>query len=353
MSELIITVLITTHNYGRFIEEAIASVLSQDFPLSQVEVLVVDDGSTDDTQERLKEYGSRIRYFYKPNGGQAAALNYGIARASGEIVAFLDADDLFLPGKLKCVVDAFQKNPALGMVYHRLLEWHVQTDERRERTFAAISGDIHKIPDQFISYVSEPASCVSFRRSALKPLLPIPEDIRMLGDCYLVTLIPFLTPILAVPEFLALYRIHGSNNYGADERELPLEVQKRRLHMWGIVTNAMCEWLDKNGVKRQAPERAFLNSWIAYHSRQRFEIEPPGRLKYFRFVVRENYINSRNQTWKFTVFNYIVSPLVLLFGYRKRNLVEEWQGRFIRNLQALLSRFFATREKDKARARKI
>jgi glycosyltransferase involved in cell wall biosynthesis len=353
MREPVVSVLITTYNYGRFVGEAIESVLSQDFPPDRFEILVVDDGSTDDTQERVKKYSERIRYFYKPNGGQAAALNYGIARACGEIVALLDADDLFMPGKVKRIAETFEKDAGLGMVYHRLLEWYAQTDERRERSFSPISGDLLKAPDRFLSYASEPASCVSFRRSVLTRLLPIPEEIRMLGDCYLVTLTPFLSPILAIPEFLALYRIHGSNSYGADERDLSLEVHKRRLRMWRVATDAMCEWLSNNGIKLRAPERAFLNSWIAYHSRQRFEIEAPGRLKYFRFVVRENYINSRNQTWKFTVFNYIVSPLVLLFGYRKRNLVEEWQGRFIRNLQALLSRFSATREKDKARARKI
>src|SRR6266436_367397 len=81
----LITVLITTHNYGHFIEHAIDSVLSQDFPLEQVQILVVDDGSIDDTRDRVKKYGSRVEYFYKPNGGQASALNFGFAHARGEI----------------------------------------------------------------------------------------------------------------------------------------------------------------------------------------------------------------------------------------------------------------------------
>ena len=81
MREPAVSVLITTYNHGRFVGEAIESLLSQDFPPDRFEIPVVDDGSTDDTQERVKKYGERIRYFYRPNGGQAAALNYGIARA--------------------------------------------------------------------------------------------------------------------------------------------------------------------------------------------------------------------------------------------------------------------------------
>src|SRR5229473_6986834 len=110
MTTPLVTVLITTYNYGRFIEEAIDSVFSQEYPPDKIQILVVDDGSTDDTSERIKKYGSRIEYFYKPNGGQASALNFGIAKARGEIVTLLDADDFFLPGKLARVVEAFQRD---------------------------------------------------------------------------------------------------------------------------------------------------------------------------------------------------------------------------------------------------
>src|SRR6476646_7317531 len=100
MSVPLISVVITTYNYGRFIEQAIGSVLSQEFPAEQVEIVVVDDGSTDDTAERVKKYGSRVRYLQQENRGQAAALNFGFAKARAEIISLLDADDYFLPGKL-------------------------------------------------------------------------------------------------------------------------------------------------------------------------------------------------------------------------------------------------------------
>src|SRR5262249_21648517 len=93
MTSPFITILITTYNYGPFIEQAIDSVLSQAFPADQLEILVVDDGSMDDTSQRIQKYGDRIRYLPKPNGGQASALNFGFAHARGEIVCLLDADD--------------------------------------------------------------------------------------------------------------------------------------------------------------------------------------------------------------------------------------------------------------------
>src|SRR5262249_10020117 len=119
-----VTVLITTYNYGRFIEQAIESVLSQVYPADRVQIVVVDDGSTDDTWEVVKKYGSRIEYYLKENGGQATALNLGFEKANGEIVALLDADDLFLPEKLRRIGEAFERDLRLGMVYHQTREWY-------------------------------------------------------------------------------------------------------------------------------------------------------------------------------------------------------------------------------------
>src|ERR1700730_7301864 len=190
----IITVLIIAYNYGRFIEEAIDSVLAQDFPDDQVEIIVVDDGSTDDTAERVRKYGERVRYFHKPNGGQGSALNYGMAKATGEMVTLLDADDFFLPRKLARVVEAFQGDAKWGIVYHRIGVWHEKTGERLEWDFADVSGDLHKEPDKFVAYLTPPNLAISFRRSAVNKLLPIPEQIRMLADCYISALIPFVAP---------------------------------------------------------------------------------------------------------------------------------------------------------------
>src|ERR1700687_3313331 len=103
-----VTVLLDTYNQEAFIEKAITSVLNQDFPASETEILVVDDGSTDNTPEIVRKFAPRVRLLRKINGGQASAFNAGIPEARGEIVAFLDGDDWWAPGKLACVVEAMK-----------------------------------------------------------------------------------------------------------------------------------------------------------------------------------------------------------------------------------------------------
>src|SRR5271156_2445012 len=136
MTAPLFTVLIDSFNYGRYIEEAVRSVLEQDVPVQQVEILVVDDGSTDDAERRLQQFGDAIRYLKKPNGGQALAFNFGWPHA------LLDADDVWLPNKLRRIDEAFLSQPDAGMTYHRLYEW---TEDGKLATgghFIPVSGRV-------------------------------------------------------------------------------------------------------------------------------------------------------------------------------------------------------------------
>lgn len=94
-----ISVIITSYNYARFIGEAIESVLGQTY--QDFEVIVVDDGSTDDTRSVLDRFGDHITCIYQTNQGKSAALNQGIASAQGRYLAFLDSDDCWLPHSLQ------------------------------------------------------------------------------------------------------------------------------------------------------------------------------------------------------------------------------------------------------------
>jgi glycosyltransferase involved in cell wall biosynthesis len=117
MSNPLVSALIDTYNHERFIEQAVESVLAQDFPSADREILVVDDGSTDKTPELLRKFGPRLRILRKANGGQASAFNHGIPECRGQIVAFLGEDDWWAPNKLSSVAAAFAADPAVYVSY--------------------------------------------------------------------------------------------------------------------------------------------------------------------------------------------------------------------------------------------
>ena len=146
------SVLIDTYNYGHYVEEAVASALAQDFPPGEREILVVDDGSTDDTAARLRKFGNAIRYLYKANGGQASAFNRGFQHARGEVVALLDADDVWLPDKLSRIREAFERNPDAGMAYHRMYWWDGASGTEADRYFIAVSGRVPESRGALLKY---------------------------------------------------------------------------------------------------------------------------------------------------------------------------------------------------------
>jgi glycosyltransferase involved in cell wall biosynthesis len=106
----LVSVIVPAYNAAKYLAQNIESVLRQTY--RNFELLVVDDGSTDDTAEVVARYGDRVIYFRKPNGGGASARNYGIARSRGEFIAPLDADDYWLPGKLERTMAVFEKTAA-------------------------------------------------------------------------------------------------------------------------------------------------------------------------------------------------------------------------------------------------
>jgi glycosyltransferase involved in cell wall biosynthesis len=110
----LVSVVIPNYNCGRFLVEALDSVFAQTYPA--VEIIVVDDGSTDESRDVLRRYAGRVRVVEEANQGVSAARNYGIRESRGELVAFLDADDLWHPEKLAKQVPLFD-NPAVGLVH--------------------------------------------------------------------------------------------------------------------------------------------------------------------------------------------------------------------------------------------
>ena len=115
-----VSVIIPTYNRSSLVTEAVGSVLQQTH--TDVEVIVVDDGSTDDTRSTIEQISDeRVKYYYKDNGGRCTARNYGLIKAQGDYITFLDHDDLWPPEFLQIFIDRFDKNPDYDAVYTRVI----------------------------------------------------------------------------------------------------------------------------------------------------------------------------------------------------------------------------------------
>jgi glycosyltransferase involved in cell wall biosynthesis len=325
MARPFVTVLIDTYDYGHYIEEAIESVLSQDFPPEHVEILVVDDGSTDDTAERVRKYEPRVQYLWKPNGGQASAFNFGLERARGEIVAFLDADDYWLPGKLRRVADEFDRHPDAGMVYHKVREFHSQRGVFEDGGMPLLSGFLPANAKDLLSYVLHPTSFLAFRRSALQPLLPIPEKLTIQADAHLSGLIVFLAPIVGVPEFLAVYRVHGQNLF-ADPTRANKPRYELRLKTRRALVDGMKGWLDERGYNlRQSDLYAFFKQWDLVQEKDEFVAAPPSRVKISRHLMQYAHFYAPQMSRRHRAVTYANAAGSLVVGYKNVHRLDEWR----------------------------
>lgn len=208
----LVSILINNYNYGRFLGEAIDSALAQTY--RSIEVIVVDDGSTDNSREVLTKYVGRIVAIEKENGGQPTAFNAGFAASKGDIICFLDADDLFLPEKIQTVVDVFHQNPFVAWCFDRVVQFDEQTSVRRvpasnwksgpwdERNTMSVRGVAPNIPTA--------TSGLSFRRETLARICPMPE-FPVATDGYLKLVAVGLEQGWMAREEITLQRIHGEN----------------------------------------------------------------------------------------------------------------------------------------------
>jgi hypothetical protein len=216
MPQPLVTVLIDTYNHARFIEEAITSVIQQDFSFSDMEILVVDDGSTDRTPEIVRKFAPRVRLIRKKNGGQASAFNAGIPEAQGEIVAFLDGDDWWARDKLSRVAGVMSADPALGIVGHGIVIVHRDGREQSEtlregyrfQANTAEGARLFRLRRSFLG-----TSRMTIRADLLRRIGPVPEALVVEADEYLFTLAAALGAAEVLKEPLTYYRLHDANGF--------------------------------------------------------------------------------------------------------------------------------------------
>ncbi|MBD2109840.1 glycosyltransferase [Nodosilinea sp. FACHB-13] len=210
------SIIINNFNYDRFLSQAIDSALAQTY--AYVEVIVVDDGSTDGSRQIIESYGDRITAIFQANGKQGAAFNNGFAHSKGEVIIFLDADDYLYPTAVEQVVAAWRSS--LSKVHYRL---DVIDSEGQPRGFSYPQGSVLSRGDvaPYVldrgTYTGVPTSGNALSRQALTNVMPIPAEFYTSSDDYLSVLMPLYGDVAAVETPLGAYRIHTSNQWALTE----------------------------------------------------------------------------------------------------------------------------------------
>lgn len=202
-----VSVVIPTFNRGALLIPAIESVLAQSY--SDFEIIVVDDGSTDDTERVAAQYLDRLTYIQQPNGGVARARNSGILQARGELICFLDSDDLWRPGKLARQVQFADAHPEYGLIATEIAPFDEDGDHPQRA-----KAKLYRIRNGFVlehllfwNWIQ--TSTVMVRRKCLDQVGLFDEDVGQFGEDWLLWMrIAAEFPVYFLPEPLVRYRIH-------------------------------------------------------------------------------------------------------------------------------------------------
>jgi glycosyltransferase involved in cell wall biosynthesis len=324
MPKVFVSILIDTYNHERFIEEAVRSVLSQDFPAAEREILVVDDGSVDRTPEILRRFGSEIRVLRKANGGQASAFNTGIPECRGEIIAFLDGDDWWAPGKLRRVAELLAGDPALGAVGHAIIEAfnngceHVIAPERplRLRLNSGYAADVFRLHRCYFG-----TSRLTLRADVARKLLPIPEGLILEADEYLFILAAAIADVAVLTEPLTYYRLHGSNLFMSPGTSSGGELRKQRV--FATLATELRRTLPTVGAPKDAVA-SILEFVDAEAAQLRLRVAGGWPWETFRTETAIYRIQHRDASWKNKLFRGITMIPALVLPPRWFYYIRAW-----------------------------
>lgn len=239
----LVSILINNRNYSRWLGEAIESALGQTYAL--VEVVVVDDGSTDASREVMEQYTGRIKPVHQPHRGQAAALNAGVAAAAGKVLFFLDADDLCEPRRVEDIMAVLRETDpevaGASLLFHpqrmcdaagrpmrqrfpgRLVRIGSYLNGTLAEAFPEGSMAVISTPSQagqfllhkhYLPFLTSATSGIAVTRSMAERLFPLPETgITICADSFLSLGALLEGPVILVNRELSRFRMHGKNRY--------------------------------------------------------------------------------------------------------------------------------------------
>jgi len=255
----LVSIIINNYNYAAFLRAAIDSALGQSY--RPIEVIVVDDGSIDQSRAIIDSYGDRVKPILKKNGGQASTLNTGFAHCQGDTVIFLDADDVLRPHAAQCVADAFSAQPQTAKIQYRM---EVMDGDGKPtgaikppRHIPLPAGDLKKQEMLFpFDLTWLPTSGNAFSARALRSIFPIPEEVygKVGADWYVAHLTPLFGPVISLDDVCAYYRVHKSNNYELAEPQLNLAHIRQTILYCDDTRSYLLKYADQLGLPDRPAE---------------------------------------------------------------------------------------------------
>jgi glycosyltransferase involved in cell wall biosynthesis len=266
----LVTAVVATYNRANLVDNAIESILRQTY--SNIEVIVVDDGSIDDTQDVLKRYGDLVRVIFQANAGPSAARNRGIAEARGEIVAFLDSDDLWHQSKIERQVEALQRagesvpcclcnaelcftdRPAVSSFENAVLK---PVDE--EGIWSNVS---EVLADRFVLF----NQMAAVRRSALEKVGGFNEKLRYMEDYDLALRLSLLGPFAFIREPLVIWNQGSAGSLSAEAYQQRIRLKEIEVGIREDLLSGLDAGDDREPLKRQmrsALKKSRRRLWIA------------------------------------------------------------------------------------------
>jgi glycosyltransferase involved in cell wall biosynthesis len=272
------SIIIKNYNYGRFVRQAIESALAVDW--HDKEIIVVDDGSTDDSRAAITPFTDRIISIFADNGGQTKAANTGFERSTGNVVTFLDSDDLLLPTVARQVIATWREGIAkvqYGMTYVDKalrpvgLDWPVFSEQHTPDLMRRSMRETG-------TYLASPTS--AFSRDFLKEVFPLPTRDQGLYaiDAYLNMLAPFFGDVVSLRSPQYLYRRHDKNDSGFASIRQYLERYPRLINELDILRRLANELLRRKGITASIVSRNEYHANIALVSKRFFPDRYPDRL---------------------------------------------------------------------------
>jgi glycosyltransferase involved in cell wall biosynthesis len=338
----LLSVLIDTYNHERYIEQAVVSAIEQDFPASDYEIVVVDDGSTDRTAEIVRKFAPHVRLVNKKNGGQASAFNAAFPELRGEIVAILDGDDWFARGKLNAVANALEQSPEAGGAGHAYYEFHEQTNEVKlcapKRRLVLSLDTPEAAREALLGWPFLLIGALTIRKKVLDHVIPIPEVLRFCADGPIAWASMAMGTVVLEEPF-CYYRKHASNLHAVDTASAGK--MRRKSEMDKLMLEKIEPVLTRLGVPPDSLNASLFTAW-SHQSRSNLRMFGGSRLETLRTELRSFRAEHRNPTMAYRLFKYLgVGAATLLLPPRQFYRMRDWYAQ--QNLGRLREQFARSR----------